>query len=51
MYTEFEQDLIIACKCHYGDNGIEKVIRDYIGYSEYQKIYLDSKYHFVSQMP
>lgn len=50
MYTDFEQDLILACKCHYGEQGIEKVIRDYIGYSEDQEITLDSKYHFISEL-
>jgi hypothetical protein len=50
MYTNFEQDLILACKCHYGENGIEKVIRDYIGYAEDQEITLDSKYHFISEL-
>jgi hypothetical protein len=50
MYTGFEQDLILACKCHYGSKGIEKVIRDYIGYGENQEIKLDSKYHFISEL-
>ena len=50
MYTEFEQDLILACKGWYGENGIEKVIRAYIGYSEAQDITIDSKYHFISEL-
>lgn len=50
MYTDFEQDLILACKCHYGENGIEKVIRDYIGYSENQEITINSTYHFISEL-
>lgn len=50
MYTDFEQDLILACKNWYGENGIEKVIRDYIGYAENQEITIDSKYHFISEL-
>jgi|LakMenEpi03Aug12_release.lakeMendotaPanAssembly.Ray.scaffolds.fasta_scaffold123450_5 hypothetical protein len=50
MYSDFEQDLILACKCHYGEKGIEKVIRDYIGYSENQEVKINSIYHFISDL-
>lgn len=50
MYTDFEQDLILACKCHYGENGIEKVISDYVGYTEEHEVTIDSKYHFISEL-
>jgi hypothetical protein len=50
MYTDFEQDLILACKNWYGEKGIEKVIRDYIGYAENQELTLYSTYHFISEL-
>jgi len=50
MYNEFEQDLILACKCWYGDNGIDKVIQDAIGYDRDQYVSIHSKYHFISQL-
>lgn len=50
IYSDFEQDLILACKCHYGDNGIKKVIADHVGYIEPSKIKLDSIYHFISEL-
>jgi hypothetical protein len=50
MYTDFEQDLILACKFWYGENGIDKVIADAIGYGEEQEVSIHSKYHFISQL-
>lgn len=50
MYTDFEQDLILACKNWYGENGIEKVISDYVGYIKPEEVTLDSKYHFIFEL-
>lgn len=46
---EMESDLVLACKCYYGDNGVEKVIGYYCGY-EPEDCSLDSKYHFISEL-
>lgn len=50
MYSEFEQDLILACKGWYGDNGIDIVLRDYCGWSDEYPIPKDSIYHFISNL-
>lgn len=46
---EMEQDLILACKCHYGHNGIEKVIAHYCRY-EPEHCDMGAKYHFISEL-
>ena len=47
--NEMESDLILACKHHYGNTGIEKVIANYCGYNVK---YCDfgAKYHFISEL-
>ena len=48
MYSDFEQDLILACKGWYGDNGIDIVLRDYCGWADEYPLPKDSVYHFLS---
>jgi hypothetical protein len=50
MFDDMEQDLILACKMHYGENGVEKVISDYVRYKKPEEVELDSKYHFISNL-
>ncbi|KKU58791.1 MAG: hypothetical protein UX83_C0011G0003 [Candidatus Wolfebacteria bacterium GW2011_GWE2_47_12] len=44
---EMEQDLILACKLWYGDNGVEKVIGHYCNYDP-EHCDIRAKYYFSS---
>lgn len=46
---KMESDLVLACKHHYGNTGVEKVVGDYCGYDP-EHCNLDAKYHFVSEL-
>lgn len=51
-FDEMEQDLILACKCHYNLDriaGIKSVIGYYCHYP-YQQVTLKTIYHFISEL-
>lgn len=49
ILDEMEQDLVLACKNWYGENGIEKVIGNYCGYDP-KDCNISAKYHFISEL-
>lgn len=47
--TDMEQDLILACKLWYGDNGIDKVIAHYCNYP-IELVEVRNRYYWISQL-
>lgn len=49
FFNEFEQDLILACKTWYGEQGLEKVIANHTGI-EVKYVSVNNKYYWLKKI-
>ncbi len=49
FFNEFEQDLILACKTWYGEQGLEKVIANHGGI-KVEHVSLENKYYWLKKV-